>query len=98
VIIRVLHRGQGRVARRLVGFVGASDAPLERGEPLSIDGKETGRITSAVLSPALRRPIGLGYVRRDHSEPGTVLDVISADGPSRTVTVVTIPFTQPASR
>ena len=101
VIIRVLHRGQGRVARRLVGFVGTIAAgELERGMRLRRDGRESGVITSALLSPRLKRPIGLGYVHRDHAEPGTVLEATAAEGEApRPVTVVTTPFTgsSPAS-
>jgi tRNA-modifying protein YgfZ len=99
VIIRVLHRGQGRVARRLVGFVCASESGvLEKGERvLDADGvKDVGFVTSAVLSPRLRRPIGLGYVHRDHAEPGTVLRRAARDGGEAwPITVVTVPFNPP---
>jgi folate-binding protein YgfZ len=78
IIIRVLHRGQGRVARRLVGFVGSSGSPLTRGERLSVGGKDVGVVTSAVVSPRLMRPIGLGYVHRDSAEPGTILQAGAA--------------------
>jgi folate-binding protein YgfZ len=98
VIIRVLHRGQGRVARRLVGLIAdAAGGPLASGQHLQRDGKDVGKITSAVESPRLKRPIALGYVHRESSEPGTVLQT-GADGPeTRSVTVVTVPFIQPAS-
>jgi tRNA-modifying protein YgfZ len=99
VIIRVLHRGQGRVARRLVGFVCARESGvLEKGERLlDSDGvKDVGFVTSAVLSPRLRRPIGLGYVHRDHAEPGTVLHRAGRDGGEASpITVVTVPFIPP---
>ena len=97
IIIRVLHRGQGRVAKRLVGMIGASgEGPLLAGMRLESGGREVGSLTSAVDSPRLRRPIALGYVHRDFSEPGHVLDVRHGDDPVRTVTVVTTPFTRPA--
>ena len=71
VIIRVLHRGQGRVARRLVGLLlDGSEAP-PAGTPVRSGAREIGRVTSATLSPALGRPIALGYVHRDFVEPGT---------------------------
>jgi folate-binding protein YgfZ len=98
VIIRVLHRGQGRVARKLVGFVGDPAAtPFAAGEALAAGdgGKAVGSITSAVVSPRLRRPIGLGYVHRDHAAPGSVLHPGTASGAAH-VTVVTLPFTAPA--
>ena len=66
VIVRVQDRGQGRVARRLVGLTLPSSAALPAaGAAIVADGKEAGRVTSSVFSPALARPIALAYVRRD---------------------------------
>ena len=76
IIIRVLHRGHGRVARRLVGLTlepGAGVPPPQ--QVLKSGAKEIGAITSAVESPALGRPVALGYVHRDFVEPGTSLEV-----------------------
>jgi folate-binding protein YgfZ len=101
VIIRVLHRGQGRVARHLVGLLGAPGAAaFERGARLTAaNGKDVGSLTSAVVSPRLRRPIGLGYVHRDSADPGTILRIGGIDpGAASTVTVVNVPFTAPAGR
>jgi folate-binding protein YgfZ len=93
IIIRVLHRGQGRVAKRLVGMIGASgEGPLLPGMRLESGGREVGSLTSAVDLPSLRRPIALGYVHRDFSEPGHVLDVRHGDDPARVVTVVKTPM------
>ena len=97
IIIRVLHRGQGRVAKRLVGLIGAAgEGSLLAGMRLESGGRDVGSLTSAVDSPRLRRPIALGYVHRDFSEPGHVLDVRHGDNPLGTLTVVTTPFTLPA--
>ena len=87
VIIRILHRGHGRVARRLVGLSFEPDAEppavgatLTAGRsaggarsPVGVAGPQVGRITSSVRSPALDRPIALGYVKRELAEPGTEL-------------------------
>jgi tRNA-modifying protein YgfZ len=99
IIIRVLHRGHGRVARRLVGFVGdPDDGPVHRGDRLVADGKDVGTVTSGVVSPALKRPIGLGYVHRDHADAGNVLRIAGQiETDVRAVTVVTVPFTHPAA-
>ena len=59
---------------------------------LESGGREVGGLTSAVDSPRLGRPIALGYVHRDFSEPGHVLEVRHGDDPVRPVTVVTTPF------
>ncbi len=73
VIIRVLHRGHGRVARRLVGLRVEAEAPPAVGATIDVDGREAGRVTSGVWSPAIGGPIALAYVPRDAAEPGTRL-------------------------
>ncbi|HEX2343315.1 MAG TPA: glycine cleavage T C-terminal barrel domain-containing protein [Vicinamibacterales bacterium] len=90
VIIRVLHRGGGRVARRLVGLTLERDAPP--GTPVLADTREMGRLTSVVQSPALGHVIALGYVGRDFTEPGTRVDL---DGGGSAV-VTKLPFVQPS--
>ena len=76
VIVRVIDRGHGRVARRLVGLVLPAGAPVPVARAaLSAGDKGIGRITSAALSPALGRPIALGYVQRDFVEPGTAVHI-----------------------
>ena len=76
VIVRVQDRGHGRVARRLVGltFDAAAAAPAAGARIVSGE-REIGRVTSAAWSPALARPIALGYVHRDFVEPGTEVSV-----------------------
>ncbi|HET7699207.1 MAG TPA: glycine cleavage T C-terminal barrel domain-containing protein [Vicinamibacterales bacterium] len=79
VIVRVLDRGHGRVARRLVGLTLAADAPVPAADAkIRSAEKDAGRVTSAVFSPALARPIALAYVHRDFSEPGTRVQVDGA--------------------
>jgi folate-binding protein YgfZ len=72
VIVRVLHRGHGRVARRLVKLVLDPSArmPPAAGTPLTAGRGEVGRITSAAFSPRLDRVVALGYVQRDVAEAG----------------------------
>jgi folate-binding protein YgfZ len=72
VIVRVLHRGGGRVAKRLVTLAldpGVQTLPAP-GTQLHVDGREVGRITSAAWSPHEPRAIALGYLHRDFAEPG----------------------------
>ena len=79
VIVRVQDRGQGRVARRLVGLTLDAAASIpERGAPIEADGRAIGRVTSAAWSPSLARPIALGYVHRDFVESGTHVHVAAA--------------------
>lgn len=72
VIVRVLHRGGGRVAKKLVGLVlPVESAVPAAGEKVKADDREIGVVTSALLSRRLGRPIALGYVHRDFVIPGT---------------------------
>jgi len=88
VIIRVLHRGHGRVVRKLVGLVFQPGTVVPaRDEKIAAADRDIGAITSAVASPALGRPIALGYVHRDFVDPGTVVTV---DG--QVATVASLPF------
>src|SRR5262245_1875198 len=79
VIIRVLHRGHGRVARKLVGLLASGDGALNRGAIVKADGRDIGEVTSATWSPALQHPIALAYVHRDFVSPGTRVRVDDAD-------------------
>jgi folate-binding protein YgfZ len=73
IIIRVLHRGGGRVAKRLarLRFDGAT-LPAA-GTPLLMADRDVGRVTSAAVSPATGQAVGLGYVQREHAESGVRL-------------------------
>lgn len=76
-------RSRGQVNHLLVGLrldtadgseVGGEERSLpEVDAELSADGRKTGELTSVVLSPS-EGAIALGYVRREHAEPGTSLD------------------------
>ncbi len=87
VIIRVLHRGHGRVARRLVGLtVEGVDVPVS-GTTVSTGDREVGHVTSAAFSPALQKPIALAYVHRDFVQAGTLLHIGAS-----TARVSSLPF------
>jgi tRNA-modifying protein YgfZ len=88
VIIRVLHRGHGRVARKLVGLRMDGDVAPLAGASVRSGDRDAGEVTSATLSPALERPIALAYVHRDFTAPGTA---VAIEGTS--AEVVTLPFT-----
>jgi len=93
VIIRILHRGKGRVARRLVGLIFSQDHTTESLSGQSVyDGHETiGRVRSAISSPRLGRQIALAYVQRAYTAPGARVEV--ADGERRVAAEVTeLPF------
>jgi folate-binding protein YgfZ len=71
VIIRVLHRGAGRVAKRLARLSAGPTAELPPADArIVVDGRDVGRVTSAAWSPQADGPLALGYVARDVAEPG----------------------------
>ena len=102
VIIRVLHRGQGRVARRLVGFVGAprrvrgskarAAARRRRGEAV------WARSRAPSVPHACAGRLASGYVHRDSCGAGHACSVAAARdaAPRGHVTVVTLAL-HPAS-
>jgi folate-binding protein YgfZ len=76
VIIRILHRGHGRVAKHLVGLAVEGGVPAA-GAPILAADRDVGRITSAAVSPRVGT-VALGYVHRDFAAPGTKLAVDGA--------------------
>lgn len=78
IVIRVLHRGGGRVARKLVALRVDGEPPA-RGAALFAGEKEIGHVTSAAQSPSLGS-IALGYVHRDFVAPGTAIEVAAGTG------------------
>ncbi len=87
VIIRVLHRGHGRVARKLVGLLFDNGVVPAPGAAVTVESREIGRITSSTMSPALQRSIALGYLHRDFLAPGTTVSVAG-----RSAVVTPLPF------
>lgn len=87
VIARATFRGH--MNRKLAGLLlGATEA--SPGTELKKDGKKVGWLTSVAHSPRKGQSVALGYVHRDHLEPGTVLTV--GEGPAE-ATVAALPLT-----
>ena len=81
VIVRVTHRGGGRVAKRLVRWQAGAFAPqVPVGEARILSGdRDIGRVTSAAFSPDQDAIVGLGYVHRDFVDRGTAVTVVWND-------------------
>jgi folate-binding protein YgfZ len=79
VVIRILHRGQGRVARRLVWVEHAPHAQdssgWHPGEAVYLGDKAVGHVSSVCWSPARGGLLGIAMVHRDAFEPDTVVRV-----------------------
>jgi len=89
VVARVKYRGH--VNRALSGLVLAGERVPDPGSRIAAADRDVGRITSALLSPTVGAPIALGYVRREHFEPGSEVEVVDGAG-ARPARVVSLPF------
>jgi folate-binding protein YgfZ len=88
IIVRVTHRGGGRVAKKLVRWIALDDAQaVPPAESTIVSGswtelgeeKDIGRVTSAAFSPRANRVVGLGYVHRDYTAGGTDFTIVWKD-------------------
>jgi folate-binding protein YgfZ len=90
-VTRVLHRGPGRMARKIVGLVVSGTEVPGAGDVLRAGDREAGRVTSAVWSPRVGAPIALAMVQRGCFDPGTQLAVLHGDQ-LLAARVVALPF------
>ena len=90
VVVRI--RDRGHVNRMLRGLVLEGDVIPRHGASIVGDRAEIGRVTSAAFSFGLKRPIALGFVRRQQAAPGTAVDVVTDDGVFIHATVSDLPF------
>ncbi len=95
VVARVKYRGH--VNRALSGLILEGEQAPASGAPVIADGKEVGRVTSAVRSFALGKPIALAYIRREHFAPGSAVQVKDG-GALIPAHVVELPFVRPDKR
>lgn len=86
-------RTYGHVAKALRGLRLPDELPALpcKGDKILREGKEVGNITSAVRLPALRWNVALGYVRREHYQMGTTLQVLAPGGACE-ARIVALPF------
>ena len=91
VIVRVMHRGGGRVARKLVGLRWPERTTPPAGTAIASNGRQVGHLTSIAWSPRLLTTVALGYVHRDFTAPGTAL-LIQAENGAISAEVAALPF------
>jgi len=91
VVVRI--RDRGHVNRHLRGLVLDGQTVPRPGAALVAGESEVGKVTTATWSFGLERPIALGFVRRQHAEPGTALTVRSGDA-ALAARVSALPFTR----
>lgn len=66
-------RSRGHVNRRRATLEFSTREAPEFATRLMAEGKEVGIVTSAAFSPRAGAAIGMGYVRREHGSPGSLL-------------------------
>ena len=88
-IIARIH-ARGHVNNLLTGFMIEGDALPARGTPIMREGKKVGRVSTALVSLALGKPIALGYLRRELQEPGT--RILVGEEPGTPLQVTALPF------
>ena len=72
VVVRVLHRGGGRVAKKLVGLKLSGETAI--GSKIFSGDRDIGVLTSVATSPRFGS-VALGYVHRDFTAPGTAVTI-----------------------
>jgi folate-binding protein YgfZ len=85
IVERVRSRGQ--VNRLRVGLKFDGPEPPQANTQLLSEGKEIGYVTRTGFSPTVNTFIGMGYVRREKSAAGTLLDLTGG-----TATVIALPI------
>jgi folate-binding protein YgfZ len=90
VVVRI--RDRGHVNRHLRGLVLEGETVPSPGDAVVAADQEVGKVTSATWSFGLKRPLALGFVRRQHADPGTSVAVRSrAREHQATVTALPVP-------
>jgi folate-binding protein YgfZ len=92
VVVRI--RDRGHVNRLLRGLLIDGERVPARGARIVHGETEVGHVTSATWSFGLKRPIALAFVRRQHAEPGTAVNVAAPDGATVSATVSALPFSR----
>jgi hypothetical protein len=80
-----------KVSRRLVGLRIGNAEPPAPGSKITVEGHESGVLTSSVRSFSAGETIGLGYIRVAHEAPGTEVLVGIAEGESVPARVTALP-------
>ncbi len=87
----LLGQKERGVVRKLVGFEMMERAVPRQGYALLAAGRRTGQVTSGTFGPWISKSIGMGYVGREHVQPGTQLQVEIRGRPAD-AKVVKLPF------
>lgn len=90
IIARIHWRGH--VAKQLAGLIFDDEhLPATGAQIKAADGRDIGRITSAIVSPQLKRAVALAYVKYDYLAPDTEVRVSDETG-ERVARVAALPL------
>ena len=88
---RILGHLADGSARKRVGLLVDGKLPVREGAKLFDGNTEIGVVTSGGFAPSVGAPIAMGYVPRDHAEPGTAI-AAEVRGKRVACTVAAMPF------
>lgn len=89
---RIQREFAEKPTRIRVGLLPEGRAPAREGADIATaDGTIVGKVTSGGFGPTLNGPCAMGYVAREHSAPGTKLDLI-VRGKPLPATIAAMPF------
>lgn len=60
--------------KKRVGFM-FSGAPARHGAKVYVNGEVVGEITSGTLSPSLKKPVAMGYIKNGLHKAGTEVEI-----------------------
>jgi aminomethyltransferase len=72
---KVMSELENGISRKLSGFIVEGRLAARHGYEIYADGPKIGYVTSGSISPVLNKNIGLGYVEKKYSEPGSKIQV-----------------------
>ena len=94
----LMARKTEAVARRIAGFEVEQRAGIPRhGFAIMAEGRIIGEVTSGGMSPNTGKTIGMGYVLREFTEPGTPIQ-IDIRGKAVPATIIQRPFVAPRTK
>jgi len=88
-VVMATHRGH--ISKKLSGLIMLNGEVPSPGSKIVKDGKEIGRITSALKSDTLGQAIALAYLKYGYFEPGNLVEVVS-EPLSFSAKVMDLPF------
>ncbi|MGA9767489.1 MAG: aminomethyltransferase family protein [Blastocatellia bacterium] len=93
-VVMATHRGH--ISKKLSGLIMLDGEAPSPGSKITKDGKEIGRITSAIQSETLEQAIALAYLKYGYFDQGNVVEVVG-EQQSFSAKVVDLPFYRPVT-